>query len=267
MAYNFNESISKGLSGSLGVSIPLSQGYSSGGSVNSAYNQSGSSSWSNSATDAMSAREWSAMQAEIAWARDMAAYQAGMDFNAEEAQKQRDWQEQMANTIYTRSVKNMREAGINPILAANMGLSGAAVGSGATASIGGAPSAPLAQSFMDSWSASGANSWGMGESNGNSWNSSENGLVTALSALGSLIGNALDNVQSATNINIALDNLKNWNNAEMNHEKKLKADDAVKRNDYQSPDYPHEPGRHNADVEGERKLVDKIVDFAKNIFG
>lgn len=144
----------------MGLSASLGQGYSSGGSVNSARNFSDnmSQSWSqaNAWTDAISARQWSALQAEIAWQRDMEAMHEQMGFNAEEAQKVRDWQERMANTIYTRSVANMREAGINPILAANMGLSGAQVGSGATASLGGVPSAPLAQSFMDSWSASSA---------------------------------------------------------------------------------------------------------------
>lgn len=190
----------------------LSQGYSSGGSVNSARNFSDnmSQSWSqaNAWTDAISARQWSALQAEIAWQRDMEAMQTQMDFNAAEAQKVRDWQEQMANTIYTRSVKNMREAGINPILAANMGLSGAQVGSGATASLGGVPSAPLAQSFMDSWSASSAGSFGNGHSEGwsegSSWNSSENGLVTALTALGGIVSDALGAISSSNKIEIAL---------------------------------------------------------------
>lgn len=236
----------------------LSQGYSSGGSENSGWSLSNGTSYSG--TDAMSAREWSAHMADIAWQRDMEAYQMQMDFNREEAQKMRDWQENMANTIYTRSVKNMREAGINPILAANMGLSGAAVSSGATAAVGGAPSAPLAQSFMDSWSAS--NSMGQSESQGSSWNSSENGLVTALSALGNLVGEALRNVTSGANIQIALDGLNKWQK-----EQKARTNEAIRNKDYQSKDYPHEPGRYNADIEGEKKLVDKIVGFADKIFG
>lgn len=200
----------------MALNASLGQGYSSGGSVNSAYNYNNSMSenWSqsNSWTDAMSARQWSAMMADIAWERDMEAFQKQMDFNAEEAQKQRDWQEAMANTIYTRSVKNMREAGINPILAANMGLSGAGVGSGATASIGGAPSAPLAQSFMDSWSASNAHGFGIGNgegwSEGSSWNYSENGLATAIGALGDILKNAYEHVTSGQNINITYEGLK-----------------------------------------------------------
>lgn len=212
----------------MAISANIGQGYSSGGSAQSAYNYNNSMSqnWSqaNSWTDAMSARQWSAMQAEIAWNRDMYAMEQQMGFNAEEAQKQRDWQERMANTIYTRSVANMREAGINPILAANMGLSGAAVGSGATASLGGVPSAPLAQSFMDSYSASNAHGYGMsngeGWSEGNSWNYSENGLATAIGALGTMLSEAYKHVTSGQNINITYEGLKDV----LKHQKEYNSD-------------------------------------------
>lgn len=53
-------------------------------------------------------------------------------FSASEAQKNRDWQEHMANTQYQRAMADMKAAGLNPILAANP--SGASVGSGAMAS-------------------------------------------------------------------------------------------------------------------------------------
>lgn len=233
-----------GIGANLGAG--LSQGYSesanSGGSVNSAQNSSYNvnnsynSSWNDafsdaaseaySWTDADTARMWSAHMADVAWKRDMEAFQKQMDFNREEAQKQRDWQAEMANTIYTRSVKNMKEAGINPILAYNMGLSGAGVGSGATASLGGSPSAPLAQNFMDSWSASNSNShseshggsygeswgegYGEGWQNGSSWNSgwsnSEEGIVTALQGLSGMADTALAGIQSGK----ALEGLNNW---------------------------------------------------------
>lgn len=258
----------------MATGVNLTQGYSMGGSAQSAYNYNNSMSenWSqsNSWTDAMSARQWSALMADIAWERDMEAFQQQMDFNAEEAQKQRDWQEQMANTIYTRSVKNMRQAGINPILAANMGLTGAGVGSGATASIGGAPSAPLAQSFMDSWSASNAHGLGVGNgegwSEGSSWNQSENGLLTALSELAGLVGNALNIATSGQNINIALEGLENLSNQSKQswQNQKTMADSAVKNKKYESKYYPHEPGRQGSS-QSNMKIMEQISNFAQGI--
>lgn len=224
MAENFNwsniSSTGKSLGLNANINASLNQGYSqsgeSNGSVNSAESwnnaQNGSTndaySYSQSGTNANEARMWSALMADWAWQRDMEAMNKQMDFNREEAQKQRDWQAEMANSIYTRSVKNMKEAGINPILAYNMGLSGASVGTGATASLAGVPSAPLAQNFMDSWSASesyshgsswgneNGGSYGNGSSWGAGWANSEEGIVTALQGLGSLAGNALAGINA-----------------------------------------------------------------------
>lgn len=70
---------------------------------------------------AREARDWSASQAAIA-----------NNFNAYEAQKNRDWQELMSNTAHQREVADLKAAGLNPVLSA-MGGNGASVTSGATA--------------------------------------------------------------------------------------------------------------------------------------
>lgn len=194
----------------MGLMGDLSGSYGAGGSSNI----SDGSSWSQ--TDATSARAWSEQQATVAFERQKELMQMQQDFNsgeaalarefnAAEAAKGRDWEKEMANSIYTRSVKNMIEAGINPILAANMGLSGANVGSGATAATSGATagmgSAPLAQNFMDS--ASGSQT----HSQGSSWNHSESGLATGLAALGNALAGALATVNSGMNLELNLEGL------------------------------------------------------------
>lgn len=54
---------------------------------------------------------------------------AAMSWSAQEAQKNRDWQERLSNTAHQREVKDLVAAGLNPVLSAN---NGAYTGSGAT---------------------------------------------------------------------------------------------------------------------------------------
>lgn len=52
-----------------------------------------------------------------------AAEIAANQFSADEAQKQRDWEEWMSNTAFQRQVKDMQAAGVNPALAISGGAS------------------------------------------------------------------------------------------------------------------------------------------------
>ena len=59
---------------------------------------------------------------------------ANNQFSAQEAQKQRDWEQYMSNTSYQRAVADLKEAGLNPAMLYASGGQGASTPSGASAS-------------------------------------------------------------------------------------------------------------------------------------
>ena len=84
-------------------------------------------------------------------------WQKMADFNAEQAQLNREWQERMDNTKYQRAIKDMETAGLNPILAVTGGGVSASGLGGSSASVS-APSMSGATGAMSSGGLLGADS-------------------------------------------------------------------------------------------------------------
>lgn len=74
-----------------------------------------------------------------------------MQFSAEQAQLNRDWQERMSSTAYQRAVSDMKAAGINPILAYTQGPASTPAGDSAQ---GVAQSGAMANVDTQDWESS-----------------------------------------------------------------------------------------------------------------
>lgn len=106
------------------AAMPIEKPYNANGTRNGTWRGIGSS-WFN--RDNIAAEDFM---------RQQQLQNREMNFNAQEAQKNRDWQEMMSNTSYQRAVEDMKAAGINPLLAMSNG--GASSPGGSAASIGSA---------------------------------------------------------------------------------------------------------------------------------
>lgn len=195
------------LGGAASIANTLRGSLSNGGSQQNSASKSVSygSHWANTAGNLASAR--SQAYAQIANANSMSNWKTAADYNAAQAQAQRAWQEYMANTQYQRAVEDMKKAGLNPILAASNGIGGAAIGSGAAASMS-APETFMGTSLAEQNSAGTTNSNSESHGQGSSWSHSESGLATGLKLMGEAISAALAAQNSANTFNFTIKGLE-----------------------------------------------------------
>lgn len=132
---------------------------------------------------------------------------AAMNFNSTEAMKNREWQEHMSNTAYQRAVADMKEAGLNPILAFQNG--GASTPGGSAGTISGASMGAPSSSALGVSRASGfvpnsysSESWSKSDwyNAAQSWNQmlsstgmSPYGLMKTLDGINNGVDNVMNN--------------------------------------------------------------------------
>lgn len=107
--------------------------------------------------------------------------QTAMSYNSAQAATNRAWQERMSNTSYQRAVKDMRKAGINPILAYTQG--GASTPSGAQGTIGSASMGMASSSALGATALPGIKQDGSWSSHSEAWSHAESAAESIQQAI------------------------------------------------------------------------------------